>query len=259
MIRESVSLMDQTCLTVESLQSVLDQLKDKGAECFDSSRVQLIQSLLLKTPAQKEAVQALVLKKALNELEQLQADFLTARESAALQTDQLEYEFPEAQEAIQALFQKGDFASLNRLGIKYRQAGRYQSESFESLKALTRHLTSFSAHRDSEETSNSVRELLKRQEQSILASVAGETNVHLQHEAKELKSIRVLREFQMRQQVDDLVDQAIREQPENPGPINPHMLAIKSLVSMRELSQPYLDHFVEYLDTLFTLESQFQK
>ena len=42
--------------------------------------------------------------------------------------------------------------------------------------------------------------------------------------------------------------------PQNPGPLNPQMLAIKSLSTMRELSPDYLNRFVSYVDTLLWLE-----
>ena len=51
-----------------------------------------------------------------------------------------------------------------------------------------------------------------------------------------------------------LVERAIDDFPENAGPHNPHMLAITSLMNMRDLSPQYLRRFAGYIETVLWLE-----
>lgn len=54
--------------------------------------------------------------------------------------------------------------------------------------------------------------------------------------------------------VQKQVTQAIAQAPHNAGPINSHMLVLRSLGLMRELSPDYLNRFMAYVDTLLCLE-----
>ena len=64
---------------------------------------------------------------------------------------------------------------------------------------------------------------------------------------------------QFRQQLGKIsvqkqVNQAIAQAPQNAGPINSHMLVLRSLGLMRDLSPDYLNRFMGYVDTLLFLE-----
>jgi len=71
---------------------------------------------------------------------------------------------------------------------------------------------------------------------------------------RELTSVRLFRESLVKLSSDKLVSRIIKEAPENPGPLNPQMLVIRSLSTMRDLSPDYLNRFVAYVDTLQWLE-----
>ena len=51
------------------------------------------------------------------------------------------------------------------------------------------------------------------------------------------------------------VNQAMAQAPQNAGPINSHMLVLRSLGKMREASPDYLGRFMVYLDTLLVLDA----
>jgi hypothetical protein len=68
---------------------------------------------------------------------------------------------------------------------------------------------------------------------------------------------------QFRQQLGKInvqkqVTQAIAQAPQNAGPINSHMLVLRSLGLMRDLSPDYLNRFMGYVDTLLFLEDSGQ-
>lgn len=54
--------------------------------------------------------------------------------------------------------------------------------------------------------------------------------------------------------VQKQVTQAIAQAPQNAGPINSHMLVLRSLGLMRDLSPDYLNRFMAHVDTLLCLE-----
>lgn len=65
---------------------------------------------------------------------------------------------------------------------------------------------------------------------------------------------------QFRQQLGKMsvqkqVTQAISQAPQNAGPINSHMLVLRSLGLMRDLSPDYLNRFMGYVDTLLFLDA----
>lgn len=55
--------------------------------------------------------------------------------------------------------------------------------------------------------------------------------------------------------VQKQVSHAIAQAPQNAGPINSHMLVLRALGLMRELSPDYLQRFMAYVNTLVVLEN----
>ena len=70
----------------------------------------------------------------------------------------------------------------------------------------------------------------------------------------ELKSVRQFRNTWSKLSANKQVTQALDQAPKNAGPINSHMLVLRSLALMRELSPDYLNRFVSYVDTLLCLD-----
>lgn len=73
-------------------------------------------------------------------------------------------------------------------------------------------------------------------------------NPRIQQFRKQLSKISVQKQ----------VSQAIAQAPQNAGPINSHMLVLRSLGLMRDLSPDYLNRFMAYVDTLLILEDSGQ-
>ena len=70
----------------------------------------------------------------------------------------------------------------------------------------------------------------------------------------ELRSLAPFRKTLAALATDQLVAREQRGGPADSGPLNPQMLAIRSLESMQALSPQYLARFVTYLDALFWLD-----
>jgi len=75
-----------------------------------------------------------------------------------------------------------------------------------------------------------------------------------QHTLPELNSVRRFRETWSRICAEDQVDLAAERGPENAGPLNSHMLVLRSLALMRELSPHYLRRFMAHADALLWIE-----
>jgi hypothetical protein len=71
---------------------------------------------------------------------------------------------------------------------------------------------------------------------------------------RELKTTHYFRNTWSKLSVDKQVTQAIKQAPKNAGPINSHMLVLRSLALMREISPDYLNRFTSYVDALLCLD-----
>ncbi|AOF86199.1 hypothetical protein BSY239_731 [Hydrogenophaga sp. RAC07] len=72
--------------------------------------------------------------------------------------------------------------------------------------------------------------------------------------ARELRSAQRFRDTWSRICAEDEVTQAVEQGPENAGPLNSHMLVLRTLALMRDLSPDYLRRFLSHTDTLLWLD-----
>jgi len=70
----------------------------------------------------------------------------------------------------------------------------------------------------------------------------------------ELKSVRQFRNTWSKLSAEHQLNRALDQAPRNAGPINSHMLVLKSLALMRDISPDYLNRFMAYADALLCLE-----
>jgi hypothetical protein len=70
----------------------------------------------------------------------------------------------------------------------------------------------------------------------------------------ELKSVRNFRKTWSLLSTDKQLRQALDQAPQNAGPINSHMLVLRSLALMRDISPDYMNRFMSYTDALLCLE-----
>ena len=70
----------------------------------------------------------------------------------------------------------------------------------------------------------------------------------------ELKSLQHFRENWTQLSVDQQVNQSLAKGPANAGPLNSHLLMLRSIELMRYVAPGYLKHFMAYADALLWLE-----
>lgn len=251
------SYSNQTLHRIEQCEKLLDTLKAGYAANFDSSRFCQLESMLQHCKKKRESVALNQLSKLLTELDHFKSEFDMACEEAALLADQLDYQFPDARPQVQALYEQRRIAELKRLAEKLRQSKRFQEGSLGKLQELRRQLEAFGISSHEDDQANSFEQQLRAQESEALSEMYGdaapfESGPTSRPESPAMRNFKAAKE---KHYIDDIVTQAIREKPENPGPINPHMLAIRSLTLMQELSPAYLGKFIQTMDTLFYLEN----
>ena len=87
-----------------------------------------------------------------------------------------------------------------------------------------------------------------------LASLARYAAQHASPGAADQLSVQYFRNAWSRISTGKQVTQALDQAPKNAGPINSHMLVLRSLALMRDVSPAYLNRFVSYVDTLLSLD-----
>jgi hypothetical protein len=70
----------------------------------------------------------------------------------------------------------------------------------------------------------------------------------------ELRAVKYFRSTWSKLSVNKQIQSALDKAPQNAGPINSHMVALRSLAHMRDISPDYLNRFMTHIDTLMRLE-----
>ena len=94
-----------------------------------------------------------------------------------------------------------------------------------------------------------VRSMAQHAPEKVAGSLDGSVSLRT-----ELKSAQYFRNTWSKLSLNKQVTQALDQVPRNAGPINSHMLVLRSLALMREISPDYLNRFMSYVDTLLSLD-----
>lgn len=205
--------------------ALIASLRAAGVDKFDPVRLHYIEALSKRAMAHQGSVRRVLdarLGQALAELkERFELAQCDAKEIAAQSVQQ----YPHAANDLQRLLAAGDFKGLRRYIASLKSR-----EQCASLGALVRQLEQHPQ---------------------------GNANLRVEGNAgsrPELKAIRNFRTTWAKLSVDKQVAQALEQAPKNAGPINSHMLVLRSLGLMREISPDYLSRFMSYADTLLSLD-----
>lgn len=218
-------------IAVEALDASSDtsaliaSLRSAGANRFDPVRWNYLEVLAERAVAHQGIVKRLLDAKLAQALAVFNERFEQARSEASDIVAQGVQHYPHAAKDLQRLFDTGDFKALRRFSSTLKS-----SEQRASLSAL-------------------VRQLEQHSPEPAAAHVEG-----IARPRAELKTIRNFRTTWAKLSVDKQVAQALAQAPKNAGPINSHMLVLRSLALMRDISPDYLNRFMSYADTLLCLE-----
>ncbi|MBW7900086.1 MAG: DUF2894 domain-containing protein [Rhodocyclaceae bacterium] len=201
----------------------LAALRACGAEGADPVRFRFLEALARRAAAQRGEARRVLDGRLTAAVAEYAARFARAQGETERALARAVARHPDAAEALQQCFAAGDFAGLRR-----RIDELANPPVPAPLAALTAGLAQHIAeqHADPEPA----------------------------EAAAELKSLRYFRDAWSRLSVERQLAEAQAQAPENAGPLNSHLLALRALERMGEVSPDYLGRFVAYVDGLLWME-----
>ena len=199
-------------------------LRAAGAHRFDAVRFHYLEVLARRTSAHRGCIRSMLDARLAQALTAFQDRFGQAQRDTTEAIAQCVQDHPHAENELQQLLAAGDFT------------------------AVRRYIATLTAYKQS-----SLDEMVRQLEQHAPEN----GSVHQNGECvarPELKTLRDFRNTWSKLSIDKQMAQALEQAPANAGPINSHMLVLRSLALMREISPDYLNRFVSYADTLLCLD-----
>lgn len=201
----------------------LETLVGDGEGRFDPVRWRFIEALARRGQQHQGEARRIIDSRLAEALTAYRQRFEQARNEARQSVARISEQSPDAADELQRIFAEADFGAVKRFvaGLEKRHS---------PLAELTRHLAQLSPESADDH----------------LAQAPGARG--------ELKAIRNFRKTWSKLAVDKQLAQAIEQAPDNAGPLNSHMLVLRSLALMRDISPDYLSRFMSYVDTLLWLD-----
>lgn len=246
-------------MSKSALDDLMGDIELNRARCFDPVRFAYIESLANRLEQIMYANNAVLIEKLERSVASFKTDFDKNSGQASGIVESIVTDFPNYGNDATNHFSQGQFKQLNKLNETLKK----ESQQLEKVSLLSELNSKVFNQVDDTTRFNkqpSFDEILSLQELELNADTGGiNGNVALNEDPLELQSMRAFRESMKYFNIDKIIDRAIDDLPANPGPHNPHMLAIKSLTQLRELSPQYLRRFAAYVETLLWLEKNAAK
>lgn len=255
---DSMSLAKASSLRVSSINESLQDLNARHAAGFDPVRFAFIQGLANRLEHSVHANNRVLIEKTETSLRAYTDTLADHRRRAQKTLKKVIVGFPDDANAAQALFEQCQFRQLEEL--RTRLSGKQsRNQSVAGLSDLSILMNARAQGNRAEPRSDSFEDrLYQLEEQARLASNGAETVDDVEN-YRELKSVKVFRQSIRHYKIDKIIARAISVSPENPGPYNSHMLAIKAMTRMQDLSPQYLRRLSGYIETLLWLEKNMTK
>ncbi len=240
-------------LSVQEIEATLAALREAGAHHLDSGRFLFIEAMVRRACGHREAVAETLLARAQAALDEYQRRLLAARQQAAQTLDSHSDLLADAVASLQLLIAEGKLRQFQHLLVTLRQ--RSQRPSLAPLLDALQQRDD-SAVQGGEPTGLEL--LLQQQEQQALAAIVAagsEVSMAAGDGLRELRAARYFRKAQARHNAARLLAEAVESGPQNSGPLNPELLAIRTLEALRGLSPEYVQHMVSYINTVLRLKN----
>jgi hypothetical protein len=205
--------------------ALIASLRAAGADQFDPVRLHYIEVLAKRAIAHQGSAKRMLDAKLAQALAAFKERFDLAQCDAKETAARIVQQYPHAANDLQRLVVAGDFKGLRRFIATLKTR-----EQCASIGTLVRQL-----EQNSPENADARRE-----------GNAGSRS--------ELNTIRDFRNTWSKLSVEKQVAQALEQAPKNAGPINSHMLVLRTLALMRDISPDYLNRFMSYADALLCLD-----
>lgn len=223
---------DSHAVPQSRVDGLLASLRDQGAARFDAAGWHYLDSLARRAAGHEGSVRRLLEEKLERAAGAFAERLARARGTLVEPVAAACEKHPQAAEELQRLFAGGDFK-----GLRYLLA---TLEAREQCAALAGLVSQFEPALAGAPEYASAHQAAPRATAAIAPTL-------------ELKTVRESRATWARLSVDKQLSMAMQQAPKNAGPINSHMLVLRSLAMMQDISPEYLSRVVSYLDTLLVL------
>lgn len=213
-------------------------LRNEGAQRLDPARFHYLELLSQRMDTAPGEVRRILEGKLKIALTDYGERFRQAQNAASAELASLSARHPDQARELHRLFAAGDYRGMRRLGAQ---------SAFNRPCAPLAQLNQY------------IQNVKQDGIDHRLASGPGSRLVSDMEASSEMASVRRFREAWSRIAAEDQVDQAVGRGPVNAGPLNSHMLVLRSLALMRKLSPDYLRRFLSHVDTLLWLDQANQK
>lgn len=244
---------------MNDLSVALAELNANGGQSFDPVRYRFIEALLRRAEALPDFVAESLKLKASAALVRYQSDFDTEIKNLR----GLVAQSSEQQQAFEQHLLDGNFAAAQNVAQRYRDIQQAQlqptSKGILELSALTQLLRQHEPEIPAMGSLSPLAEFLQQQERDILASIQEQegatqlSNNGAFANTRELKSLAPFRQSWQKRRAEHMAKDVAEEAPENPGPLNQHMLVIRALGNMRELSPAFFNRYIAYMGSVMWL------
>ncbi len=235
------------------------ELEQGSAVQFDPVRYAFIQSLVARLEQPVHQNNKVLFGKLRRAVDAYQTDLEACRRDAKPKLKRLCRDFPDHADAATALFAQCQFRQLDNLRQRL-SAAQSKCEGLDQLRDISRLIEAGAKADNSEIEQPSFEDTLAWQEERARLSICAVDPLNNGSGGRsELRSMKMFRESVRHFKIDKIIDRAINTWPENPGPHNPHMLTIKAMVRMHELSPQYLRRLAKQIETLLLLEKNANK
>lgn len=227
MMTSDSSQADVTKEAFSDMNASIASLRAAGADRFDRVQFRYIEALAERASSHQGSVKRLLDARLAQAVASLQERFSTAQSDARDFLERSLQQHPHAARELQRLYGAGDFK-----GLRSHAAGLGPS---------------------AQRTLSPLGALLRQLEQHV-PEQSGSPFMRSPGARRELKTMRTFKQTLSKLSVHKQVAQALEQAPKNAGPINSHMLVLRSLALMRDISPDYLNRFITYADALLCLE-----
>ena len=223
------------------INALVARVSNEGGERFDAAGWHYLDTLARHAAAHEGSVRGMLEAKLERALASFAERFAQARSAAADLLATTGAMHPQAAAELQRLFAGGDFKGLRYLSATLEARARCAVWS-ELVSRLDPALAGVPGHPSMHHATH-----------HATHPAASRTSA-TPPPAIELKTVRESRATWARMSVGKQLALAMKQAPANAGPINSHMLVLRSLAMMQEISPDYLSRMVSYVDTLLSLD-----
>jgi len=223
--------MSESTAPVPPWRARLDGWRAQGADRLDPVRFRYLEALGTRMDTAAPGVRRLLSERLERALAEHEHRLQQSQNNLSEQATRLQQAHPTQVRTLRATLQEGDAAGLRRLAILL------ETPATTALTKLNGHLRAGEQAGDGNAMGTA---------QAPATATAQGTG--------EMRSLRRFRQVWTKVAAQDKVQRALQREPRNAGPLNSHMLVLRTIELMRDLSPDYLARFVTQLDTLLWLE-----